>query len=225
MSGSQAGLTASDFQILFNSHVISMGPIGAIAPIGLIDDFDNQTKGTAMNRYLRAFSALLICTIIPVAEAKRAPNLEFKNLAGQTQRISDLRGSITVVNFWATWCGPCIEELPLLSRLSQEYSPKKVRFVAISADESPDSTKTRARVDLFLSHQKLTMDIWLGADLDMLDRLNLGNELPATVILDEQGEVVSRVMGQAHQEDISAPLDWLLSDRTGPAPQAVVKRY
>jgi hypothetical protein len=59
----------------------------------------------------------------------------------------------------------------------------------------------------------------------MLDRLNLGNELPATVILDEQGEVVSRVMGQAHQEDISAPLDWLLSDRTGPAPQAVVKRY
>jgi len=178
-----------------------------------------------MNRYLRAISALLICILIPAAEARRAPNLEFKNLAGQTKKISDLRGEITVINFWATWCGPCIEELPLLSKLSQEYSPRKVLFVAISADESPDSPKTRAKVDLFLSHQKLTMDIWLGADLDMLDRLNLGNELPATVILDEHGEVVSRVMGQAHQEDISAPLDWLLGGRTGPAPLPVIKRY
>jgi thiol-disulfide isomerase/thioredoxin len=60
-----------------------------------------------------------------MAEAKRAPNLEFKNRAGQTQKIAGLRGSITVVNFWATWCGPCREELPLLSKLHQEYAEKR----------------------------------------------------------------------------------------------------
>jgi thiol-disulfide isomerase/thioredoxin len=139
--------------------------------------------------------------------------------------VSDLRGSITVINFWATWCGPCREELPLLSKISQEYSSKKVRFIAISADADPDDRKNRAKIDLFLNQQKLAMEVWLGADLDMLDRLSLGNVLPATVILDEQGEVVARVMGEAHEEDVKGPLDWLLNGRSGAVPAAVVKRY
>jgi thiol-disulfide isomerase/thioredoxin len=178
-----------------------------------------------MSRYLRSLIVVLVCCLIPVAQAKRAPNLEFKNLSGQPQKIADLRGSITVINFWATWCGPCVEELPLLSRLSQEYADKKVRFVAISADESADNSKTRAKIDLFLSHQKLAMEVWLGADLDMLDRLQLGNVLPATMILDEQGEIVARVMGEAHEDDVKGPVDWLLNGRTGPSPTPVTKRY
>ncbi|WP_263350980.1 TlpA family protein disulfide reductase [Acidicapsa acidisoli] len=178
-----------------------------------------------MSRYLRSLTVVLVCCLIPMAQAKRAPNLEFKSLSGQTQKIVDLRGSITVINFWATWCGPCVEELPLLSQLSQEYADKKVRFVAISADESADNPKTRAKIDLFLSHQKLAMEVWLGADLDMLDRLQLGNVLPATVILDEQGEIVARVMGEAHEDDVKGPVDWLLNGRTGPAPTPVTKRY
>jgi thiol-disulfide isomerase/thioredoxin len=178
-----------------------------------------------MSRYLRSLIVVLVCCLIPVVQAKRAPNLEFKNLSGQPQKIADLRGSITVINFWATWCGPCVEELPLLSRLSQEYADKKVRFVAISADESADNSKTRAKIDLFLSHQKLAMEVWLGADLDMLDRLQLGNVLPATMILDEQGEIVARVMGEAHEDDVKGPVDWLLNGRTGPSPTPVTKRY
>jgi thiol-disulfide isomerase/thioredoxin len=178
-----------------------------------------------MKRYVLTLAGILAFCLIPIAEAKRAPNLEFKSLTGQTQKVADLRGSVTVINFWATWCGPCVEELPLLSRLSQEYAGRKVRFVAISADESPDNPKTRAKIDQFLSRQKLTMEVWLGADLDMLDRLNLGNVLPATVILDEQGEVIARVMGEAHEEDVKVPVDWLLNGRSGASPAAVTKRY
>jgi hypothetical protein len=59
----------------------------------------------------------------------------------------------------------------------------------------------------------------------MLERAGLGNEVPATLILDEQGEVVARVLGQARQEDIEQPLKWLLEGKNGPAPQAVTKRY
>ncbi len=169
--------------------------------------------------------AISLCCVAPAAEAKHAPNLEFKNLAGQTQKIAGLRGSITVINFWATWCGPCVEELPLLSKISQDYAGKKVRFIAISADEDADNPKTRAKIDLFLSRQKPSMEIWLGADLDMLGRLNLGNLLPATVILDEQGELIAWVMGEAHEEDIKAPVDWLLNGKTGAAPAPVTKRY
>jgi len=69
------------------------------------------------------------------------------------------------------------------------------------------------------------MEVWLGADLDMLERLNLGNVLPATVILDEQGEVVARVMGEAHEEDVKTPVEWLLNGKSGPAPTAVIKHY
>jgi len=163
--------------------------------------------------------SLVALSLFPSAQAKRAPNLELTDQAGKTRKIAELRGSIAVVNFWATWCGPCREELPMLTRLSQEYGEKKVRFVAVSADE----WKNRAAVGKFVADNHLGMEVWLGADLDMLQRASLGNELPATLILDQQGEVISRVLGQAREEDIRKPLDWLLSGKTGPAPIEVVK--
>jgi thiol-disulfide isomerase/thioredoxin len=166
-------------------------------------------------------AAFALCWLALPAQAKRVPNLELKDLAGKTEKVADLRGSVVVLNFWATWCGPCREELPLLSRLSQEYAGKKVRFIAVSADE----LKKRASVDAFLKATPLAMDVWVGADLDMLERAGLGNVLPATLIVDEQGDVVARVLGEAHEEDIRGPLDWLLGGKADPAPQAVIKRY
>jgi thiol-disulfide isomerase/thioredoxin len=167
------------------------------------------------------FAILLICTLAHLAQAKRAPNLELKDLAGNQHKISELQGSVAVVNFWATWCGPCKVELPLLSQLSQEYAAKKVRFIAASADEAKDLDK----VLKYRESEKPALEIWVGADLDMLDSAKLGNELPATMILDERGEVVARILGQAHEEDIRAVLDWLLGGRSGPAPAPITKRY
>jgi thiol-disulfide isomerase/thioredoxin len=171
-------------------------------------------------------SSLLILTAIalfcvPHAHAKHAPNLELTDQAGKAQKISELRGSIAVVNFWATWCVPCRQELPMLTRLSKEYGEKKVRFVAASADE----WKNRASVEKFVTTNQLGMEIWLGANLDMLERADLGNELPATFILDDHGDVVARVLGEAREEDIRKPLDWLLGGKNGAAPEAVVKHY
>jgi thiol-disulfide isomerase/thioredoxin len=157
----------------------------------------------------------------PVAHAKRAPNLDLKDLSGTPHKLAELRGSIVVLNFWASWCGPCREELPLLSKLSQEYAAKKVRFIAASADESKD----RAKIDQFLSERLLFLDIWVGADLDMLDRVGLGNVLPATIVLDEQGEIIARIQGQAQEQDLRAPLDWLLGSRSGPPPPPLTKRF
>jgi thiol-disulfide isomerase/thioredoxin len=163
----------------------------------------------------------LVCCLIPAAQAKRAPNLELKDLAGNTHKIAELRGSIVVLSFWATWCAPCREELPMLSSLSREYADKKIRFIAASADDSKD----RDKINQFLSRQKLDMDVWLGADLEMLERAGLGNELPATLILDEQGEIIARILGQARDEDIKGPVDWLLGGMTGPPPAAQVNHY
>ena len=164
---------------------------------------------------------ILIFSLATPAQAKRVPNLGFKDMAGDTHRLGDLRGSIVVLNFWATWCGPCRQELPLLTRLDHDYAPKGVRFIAASADQ----LRGQPKIKKFLDPQNIALTVWLGADLDMLERVELGNLLPATLILDEQGEVVARVMGQAREEDIKVPLDWLLGGKPGQPPPAVVKRY
>lgn len=166
-------------------------------------------------------TAFALWCLLPSAGAGRAPNLELSDQAGKTHKIAELRGSIAVVNFWATWCGPCREELPMLTRLSGEYGEKKVRFVAVSADE----WKNRAAVGEFVNAHHLNMEIWLGANVDMLERAKLGNVLPATFILDEKGDIVARVLGEAREEDIRKPLDWLIGGKNGPAPEPVVKHY
>jgi thiol-disulfide isomerase/thioredoxin len=151
---------------------------------------------------------LLACCFVTSAQAKRAPDLALKDLAGNRHKVSELRGSIAVINFWATWCAPCREEMPLLSRLSQEYSERKVRFIAVSADESKD----RATVDQFLSRNHVALEVWLGADVD-------------TLILDEQGEIVARIMGEARDEDVRKPVDWLLGGKAGAPPTPSIRRY
>ncbi|HEX4155562.1 MAG TPA: TlpA disulfide reductase family protein [Acidobacteriaceae bacterium] len=170
---------------------------------------------------LRKPLVLAVTGFALTASAKPVPDLKFHDLAGHTQRLSSLRGSITVVNFWAMWCAPCREELPRLSALSQQYAAKGVRFLAISADASKD----RPKIEPLLKQQNLTLDVWTGADIDTLDRLGLGNVLPATIILDKDGTPIGRILGEARDADISAYLDWLLSNRSTPRPPSPLKRY
>jgi len=171
---------------------------------------------------LRFFSALALCCvcIVPLF-ARRAPDPEFKTLDGHAQRLSSLRGQIVVVNFWATWCGPCQEELPRLARIAASYFGKPVQFVLISIDEP----KSRAKIAGVLERLHVSGESWVGADTDTMADFGLGNIVPGTAILDERGEVVARIMGEAREEDVRTAVDWLLGGKTGPAPAAVTKRY
>jgi thiol-disulfide isomerase/thioredoxin len=171
-----------------------------------------------------ALLLLMTACTLGTAQSKHVPNLEFQSLTGSKEKIGDLRGSIAVVNFWATWCGPCRQEFPMLSGLARKYQGK-VRFISISVDNDPTSRKQRAKIDEFLTEQKPSMEIWVGGDLDALEHCGLGDVLPGTMILDTNGQIISRVDGQAHEEDITGPIEWALSGEQGPAPAAVVKRY
>jgi thiol-disulfide isomerase/thioredoxin len=155
------------------------------------------------------------------AGAKRAPDPGFKSLDGQTRKLSSLRGHIVVVNFWATWCGPCQEELPRLAKLAEGYAGKPVRVVLISIDEE----KNRAKIPAVLDRLHVGLESWDDADTDTMDRFGLTNIVPGSVILDDQGEVVSRIMGEAREEDVRGAVDWLLGGRSGTAPPALIKRY
>ncbi len=167
-----------------------------------------------------ATAAITLC-LTAVAAGKHAPDPGFKSLDGQSHKLSSLRGQVVIVNFWATWCGPCQEELPRLSRLAESYIGKPVRFVLISIDES----KNRPKIPAVLDRLHVPLESWDDADTDTMGRFGLGNIVPGSAILDQNGEVVARIMGEAREEDVRTAVDWLLSGRSGPAPASLTKRY
>ena len=134
-------------------------------------------------------SALLAITVLcgtfMAASARPLPDLSFQTLDNQPVRLSGLQGNIVILSFWATWCGPCKEELPRLSTLSEQYAGKHVRFIAISIDDKKDWPKIQA----FLSERSLKLEVWKDGNLDKLDRVGLGEIVPGTIVLDPAGQV------------------------------------
>ena len=172
-------------------------------------------------------SALILALLLgaglstpPPSISRKVPDIVLKDLTGQKQRLSTLEGNIVVLNFWATWCGPCQEELPLLSHLTVDYAGKPVRIVAVSIDEN----KTRPQLAAFLTRRSLQLETWTGATTDTMARAGLGNIVPSTLILDPTGEVITRITGEAQEDDIRSRLNWLLAGRPGKAPEPTLDR-
>jgi thiol-disulfide isomerase/thioredoxin len=169
---------------------------------------------------MRTLIPLIVLLVPAVTQPKELPksDLALKDTSGNRVRLRDLRGKVVVLNFWATWCGPCKAELPLLVQAAADYGSRGVAFVAASLDDE----KTRALVPAFLKTQQVSLPVWMGASGDDLAKLGLGEAVPATAFLDQEGHILFRILGQLRQEDLKERLDWLTGDRTTPAPEAVV---
>ena len=128
---------------------------------------------------------------------------------------------MVVLSFWATWCTPCQEELPRLSHLSERYAGEPVKFIAVSIDED----KSRSQLAAFLAKRAIHLETWTGASTATMKALRMGEIVPATVILDEMGEPLTRISGEAQVEDVVSRVDWLLRGRSGPAPSPFLKRF
>lgn len=115
----------------------------------------------------------------------------FPDLDGRARRLLDWRGKVAVVNFWATWCEPCREEIPLLIEASRKYAASGVQIVGIALD-------TVANVSKYATNYGISYSVLIG-DARALDLLrDLGNTagaLPYTVVLDRSGAVASRRLG------------------------------
>jgi thiol-disulfide isomerase/thioredoxin len=124
------------------------------------------------------------------------------DLAGRSRTLNEWQGRILVCNFWATWCAPCREEIPLLMAARQKYGAKGVEIVGIAID---NATKVRD----YSSSFNISYPILLAeADgLELMRRLGNGaGGLPYTVITDREGSVVHRRLGAFHQGDLDAIL-------------------
>jgi thiol-disulfide isomerase/thioredoxin len=115
----------------------------------------------------------------------------FKDGQGRSRTLGEFQGRVVVVNFWATWCAPCREEMPGFTRLQGRWADRGVQFVGLS-DEDP------AKVQRFGEGLAINYPLWTGGSEVMGLSRRLGNRLgvlPHTVVLDSQGRVLESRIG------------------------------
>lgn len=125
--------------------------------------------------------------------AERA-RLDFtlKDMNGRDVRLADFTGKPLVVNFWATWCGPCQLEIPELVDLSAKYRDKGLVIVGISIDDSPELIRK------FAAQYKVPYPLLVGLDRDDVDAaFKLGGGIPMSVFIRRDGTVLGRLEGIA----------------------------
>ena len=126
--------------------------------------------------------------------------MSFAAPQGASISMRDFRGRALLLNFWATWCPPCVEELPMLDRFSRQLAGKGLQIIGLAIDK-PDSVRR------FLQRTPVAFPIGLagfeGADLGK----SLGNTeggLPFTVVVGADGKVIGRKLGRLAEQDLQA---------------------
>jgi len=138
-----------------------------------------------------------------------APDLKFTNAAGKKLTLANYRGNGLVVNIWATWCGPCVAELPTFAAISQSLAKSKILILPISVDL--DGSKTVQA--FYTSHDITTLPVLLDPDGSATDALNTDG-IPVSIIINPQGQLVGRLDGSANWN--SPPTLALIRQLAGP---------
>jgi len=168
-----------------------------------------------LNRIAPALlAAFLSGSVAPTSAAMSAADLSLEDLQQHRHDLSEFRGKIVVINFWATWCIPCRQEMPIFVRLQEGRGAEGVQVIGASADEAGNEDA----VGRFIRDLHATFPVWIGATTADMERLGLGTALPATVILDRDGTVATRAPGIIDETGLNRWIDWLLGDRSEPEP-------
>jgi thiol-disulfide isomerase/thioredoxin len=123
-----------------------------------------------------------------------------------------------VLNFWATWCKPCRAEIPTLVEVQHRFAAQGVQVIGASIDE-PEDRKTAEK---FVREMGINYPVWFEFTTGHMMPLRLATSIPATAIFDHNGQRVFRIIGEATKKDLAERLEWLLGDRTAPAPAELV---
>jgi thiol-disulfide isomerase/thioredoxin len=121
-----------------------------------------------------------------------ASQISLSAKAGGEQTLGDYRGKVVVLNFWATWCGPCVREMPTLARLQEKFAGDDFAMVIVSQDRGGWKD-----IDRFMARLKLDFPNSLLDDRLKMSREMQVQSLPVVAILDRQGNEVGRVVGGA----------------------------
>ena len=122
-------------------------------------------------------------------EGYLAPRFTLRNLKGNLEGIDDHLGKVIIINFWATWCTPCVKEMPSFENLYRRFRSKGLTILAVSLDKNSPS-----KVQEFVDKHKLSFPVLLDTD-GGAEKLYPSFTIPFTYVVDKKGRVVARVDG------------------------------
>ena len=138
----------------------------------------------------KAASYQNIGELVPVPGNPDAPNFTLTDRDGKTHSLSEYRGKVVIVNFWATYCKPCRKEMPSMQDAWEQTRDQGVVLLAVNYGDSKDY------VEQFFSNIHATFPVLLGGDQDMMQKWGVRG-LPTTFVVDPEGRLAYKLVGEA----------------------------
>jgi len=156
---------------------------------------------------MRRIVILILLAILPSLSfgqtGQKAPSLVIKDLEGRTFRLSDYKGKVVLLNFWATWCPPCRAEMPDLIKMQRDYRGRGLQVIGITYPP-----QTAGEVRRFIRKLRVNYPVAIGTK-ETKALFDLGETLPLTVIIDREGnfrEVIEGILLPQEFEQKIKPL-------------------
>ena len=140
---------------------------------------------------MRTLAVLVLAFVLGAGAAgqEKAPNFKVQAADGSTVELAKLKGKVVVVNYWATWCGPCRQEIPGFLEVYKAYRPKGLEIVGVSLDEQGWTV-----VKPYIQKAQVTYPVVI-ADRTLQTAYGRIDAIPTTFIVDKKGNIVDRHVG------------------------------
>ncbi len=151
------------------------------------------------------------------AQRKQAPDFALKDAGGKVVHLADYRGKVVVLDFWATWCNPCVVEIPWFQEFQRKYKDRGFAVLGVSMDD--DGWKV---INPFVREKKINYRIVLGDDKTG-DQYGGLEALPTTFVIDRNGRIAAVHVGLTGKKDFEDAIEKLLEDPVVPAGDGAVR--
>ncbi|HYC57110.1 MAG TPA: TlpA disulfide reductase family protein [Candidatus Binatia bacterium] len=136
-----------------------------------------------------------------LSDGDLAPDFILQSLDGKTRKLSIYRGQVVLVNLWATWCPPCIEEMPLLNRIAEQYKDRGLIVLGVAGDDDV------SRVQEFVERTPLKFEILLDPDGAIGTQYGITG-YPETFFVDREGRIRDKIIGRIPAQGAGAAPDF-----------------
>jgi thiol-disulfide isomerase/thioredoxin len=140
-----------------------------------------------------------LAALMPTPAPMPAPTVSVVDALGKPEALSAFKGRVVILNLWATWCAPCVEELPAVGKLAAALGPGKVVIVAVNAGHD-DAAKT---AEFLKAHGAANLAVYRDPDLSLLTAFG-SQGLPFSVVIDAKGREIARASGPMKWADPAA---------------------